>query len=139
MAYSGRPREALAWHGSVEQLDPLSPVVQTYLGVDLLLAGEHAPAVEKFERAIELNPDYAEPHWQLALHEQFYGHIASSATTLRAAQHLRGANGWAGFNLAYSYLLLGDGRRALDILRDAPDISPIDCYTRVEAPASCAS
>ena len=38
LAYSGRPREALAWHRNVEQLDPLSPVVQTYLGVDLLLA-----------------------------------------------------------------------------------------------------
>ncbi len=129
LAYSGRPREALAWHRSVEQLDPLSPVVQTYLGVDLLLAGEQAQAAEKFVRAIELNPDYAEPHWQLALREQFYGHIAGSVSALLAAQHLRGANGWAGFNLAYSFLLLGDGRRALDTLRDAPDISPIERLT----------
>ncbi|MEO8958074.1 MAG: winged helix-turn-helix domain-containing protein [Rudaea sp.] len=126
LAYSGRPRDALAWHRSVEQLDPLSPVLQTYLGIDLLLAGEQDQAAEKFVRAIELNPDYAEPHWQLALREQFYGHIASSVTTLLAAQHLRGANGYAGFNLAYSYLLLGDGRRALGSLRDAPDISPIE-------------
>ena len=110
----------------MEQLDPLSPVVQTYLGVDLLLAGEQAQAAEKFMRAIELNPDYAEPHWQLALREQFYGRIASSVVTLLAAQHLRGANGWAGINLAYSYLLLGDGRRALDVLRDAPDVPPIE-------------
>ena len=126
LTYSGRPREALAWHRSVEKLDPLSPVVQTYLGVDFLLAGEQEQAGQKFKRAIELNPDYAEPHWQLALQQQLYGHIANSAASLRAAQYLRGANGWAGFNLAYSYLLMGDGRRALDTLHDAPDISPIE-------------
>ncbi len=129
LAYSGRPREALAWHRDVEQLDPLSPVLQTYLGVDLLLAGEQTQAAEKFAHAIELSPDYVEPHWQLALRDQFYGHIAHSVSTLLAAQHLRGASVGAGFNLAYSYLLLGDGSRALQTLRDAPDISPNEQLT----------
>lgn len=123
LAYSGRPREALAWHQSIEKLDPLNPILQTYVGVDFLLLGERKAAAEKFMRAIELNPDYAEPHWQLALQQQLYGNIANSAATLRAAQHLHGAEGWAGFNLAYSYLLLGDGRRALETLHEAPDIS----------------
>ena len=127
LTYSGRPREALAWHRSVEQLDPLNPIeLQAYLGVDFLLAGEQDQAVQKFKRAIELNPDYAEPHWQIALQQQLYGHIADSAVTLRAAQHLPGANGWTEFNLAYSYLLLGDGQRALTHLQAAPDISSIE-------------
>ncbi len=126
LTYSGRPREALAWHRSVEQLDPLNPIVQTYLGVDFLLAGEQEQAVQKFKHAIELNPNYAEPHWQIALQQQLHGHIADSAVTLRAAQHLPGANGWTEFNLAYSYLLLGDGQRALAHLQAAPDISSIE-------------
>lgn len=123
LAYSGRPRDALAWHQSIEKLDPLNPILQTYLGVDFMLLGKRAEAAEKFARAIQLNPDYTEPHWQVALQGQLYGNIAKSVASLHSAPHPRGAEGWVGFNLASSYLLLGDGQRALDTLYAAPDIS----------------
>ena len=123
LAYSGRPRDALAWHQGIEKLDPLNPILQNYLGVDFLLLGKRAEATEKFSHAIQLNPDYTEPHWQVAFQEQLYGNIAKSIASLHSARHPRGAEGWVGFNLACSYLLLGDGQRALDTLSAAPDIS----------------
>ncbi|MEP6484186.1 MAG: winged helix-turn-helix domain-containing protein [Rudaea sp.] len=130
LSYSGRPRDALSWHRVIEERDPLNPILQTYLGVDSLLAGDHVQASRKFERAIELNSDYAEPHWQVGLQQQLFGHVADSVKTFRAAQDLRGTNGSAAFYLAYSYLALDDGESALAALRDARDLSPID---RIEA------
>lgn len=130
LAGSGRVREARAWHEAMAAQDQLNPVLQTYLGVDALLAADSDGATRHLRRAIELDDTYAEPYWQLALQEQFRGRLAEAIAFLSEVRGRPGQSNWTALNAAYVYLLAGDAASAERELEGAPGISPLN---RLEA------
>jgi Tfp pilus assembly protein PilF len=128
LAYSGRVREARAWHEKAEPEDPLNPILQTYLGVDAMLAGDEEAATRHLRRATELDDDYAEPYWQLALQHEFHGRLADADTVFDEARRKQGANGWTSLYMAFAKLLGGDAQGAARMIDDANDVSPLDRF-----------
>jgi TolB-like protein/Tfp pilus assembly protein PilF len=125
LAYAGRVREARAWHVEVEREDPINPILQTYLGVDALLSGEEAEATRHLRRAIELNGDYAEPYWQLALQHELHGRLHDAAVVYAEVQ-AKHDDLWTAIYAAYNELLAGDAAAADRWLEDTSDLSSID-------------
>jgi DNA-binding winged helix-turn-helix (wHTH) protein/TolB-like protein/Flp pilus assembly protein TadD len=126
LAYSGRPREAKVWHLKAAQDDPLNTVLQTYLGVDSLIAGNEKNAETYFQRAIELNPDYIEAYWQIAWQHQLYGRFGEAVRTYRQADRRQPNNGWTALYLADAYLRAGDVASARATLQKSAAISPAE-------------
>ncbi|MDH4068984.1 MAG: tetratricopeptide repeat protein, partial [Ignavibacteria bacterium] len=54
----GRHDEAIAIAKRGRELDPLAPIISTYVGLNYLLARDFVTAKAEFERTIELTPDF---------------------------------------------------------------------------------
>lgn len=126
LACDGRVREARDWHVRVETDDPLSAIVQTYLGIDEMLAGNEDAATARFRRAIELDPNYVESYWQLAFQHELHGRLRDAAAIFREAQRQQGTNAWTSLNQAYNSLLMRDADGAARLVEDADGASPLD-------------
>jgi tetratricopeptide (TPR) repeat protein len=59
--------EALDYLGQAAQYNPDSPVIHNYLGVTLNEKGMRGPAETALRRAVQLQPEYGEAHFNLAL------------------------------------------------------------------------
>jgi serine/threonine protein kinase/Tfp pilus assembly protein PilF len=57
-----RNDEAIREGRLAQTLDPLSPIINTSLGVTLMSAGEHGSGFELLKRTFELAPTFPEPH-----------------------------------------------------------------------------
>ena len=75
----GRSAEGLNETRLARELDPLSPVTNTYLGLALIFNRQGDAAIEQFKKALNLDPHFAEAHLHLAnayldnaKFEQFY-------------------------------------------------------------------
>jgi tetratricopeptide (TPR) repeat protein len=66
LAATGRFDEALAEMKRATELDPLSPIISTDLGVTLYLARRYDQAIQQLARTLELHPDYPEAQLWLA-------------------------------------------------------------------------
>jgi TolB-like protein/Tfp pilus assembly protein PilF len=62
----GRTKECVAEAKLSRDLDPLSPVANTYLGLALIFDGQSAPAIEQYKKALTFDPNFAEAHLSLA-------------------------------------------------------------------------
>lgn len=120
LAYSGQVARAREWHAAAAREDPLNPVLQTYLGVDAMLAGDEAAATAYFRRAIEIKRDYSEPYWQLALQHELYGRL-EQARAVYAEPGTVGGH-WTGLYHSYVDLLAGDGAAAERLLGGTLDL-----------------
>ncbi len=61
----GRHDEALAHAETARTLDPLSLIIQTWIGLRYYFAGKHETAIAEYQKALELDPDFAPAHWHL--------------------------------------------------------------------------
>ena len=66
LAPMGHTDEALAELRRAVQLDPLSLVNNTYLGLVLEFNGQMDAAIEQFQRVLDMDPSFAEAHYELA-------------------------------------------------------------------------
>jgi Tfp pilus assembly protein PilF len=67
LAAMGRHDEAIAESKRAHQLDPLSLITNSNMGLMLFFAGRYDAAVEQFHDVLELDPNFFVPHWQLGL------------------------------------------------------------------------
>jgi serine/threonine-protein kinase len=65
LAAMGRPDDAIAEVKRAQELDSLSPIINTDLGWCLLYAGRGREAVDQFRKTLELDPNYVSAHWGL--------------------------------------------------------------------------
>ncbi len=63
---AGRYQEAIAAYTAVLKRQPQNVNAITHLGVILAIAGHHADALEAFDRALAIDPDYAHALWDKA-------------------------------------------------------------------------
>jgi serine/threonine-protein kinase len=65
LATMGRLDDAIAEVKKAQELDALSPIVNTDLGWYLLYAGRAGEAVDQFRKTLELDPNYLSARWGL--------------------------------------------------------------------------
>ncbi|MGH9532125.1 MAG: protein kinase domain-containing protein, partial [Terriglobales bacterium] len=63
----GRPQEAIVQMRKARELDPLSPVIHTYVGFSLHKARQFDQAIEEHRKTLSLFPDFGFAHWALAM------------------------------------------------------------------------
>jgi len=65
LAATGRLDEAIAEGRGAQQLDPLSLITNTELGVAYILARQYDNAVEQLRKALEMDQGFYYAHWRL--------------------------------------------------------------------------
>jgi len=81
---AGRYQEAIAAYTAVLRREPRNVDAITHLGVILALAGHHADALEAFDRALAIDPNYSHALWDKAgVQEARQDHAGAVATLER--------------------------------------------------------
>jgi tetratricopeptide (TPR) repeat protein len=81
---AGRYQEAIAAYTAILRREPRNVDAITHLGVILALAGHHADALEAFDRALAIDPNYAHALWDKAgVQEARQDHAGAVATLER--------------------------------------------------------
>jgi tetratricopeptide (TPR) repeat protein len=84
---AGRYQEAIAAYTAILKRDQRNVDAITHLGVILALAGHHAEALEAFDRALAIDPNYAHALWDKAgVQEARQDHAGAVATLERFVQ-----------------------------------------------------
>lgn len=93
-------------------------------GVSLLCEEQYSSAMQRFEEAIRLDPEFAEAYNQCALAHFFLGQWDESIHDSRRALELMPAHFGAMAGMGHSYTHLGDLEAALRCYRSAIRINP---------------
>jgi TolB-like protein/Tfp pilus assembly protein PilF len=116
----GRSEEAVAETERAWACDPLSPMVQMALGVALYFAGSMDRAVERFEKVLGVEPEFALAHFHLGRARAVRGELEAAAAELEKAA--------PGLPLALAHLVatwrrLGRSQRADEALNELRRLS----------------
>jgi DNA-binding winged helix-turn-helix (wHTH) protein/TolB-like protein/Tfp pilus assembly protein PilF len=136
--YHGSPesratlRRALELAHTARQIDDELPDVHWALGFVQVQARRHREAIRSLERAIELNPSYADAYAFIGGIYTYVGEPARSIPLLRAALRLNPDGSYLYYLLlGRAYLFENDIQQALINLREAVSRNPDDVETRV--------
>jgi eukaryotic-like serine/threonine-protein kinase len=117
LTYLGRLREATMIARRAQELDPLSLIINSYLGYVLYLNREYVPAMDQLKRTIAMDQDFAIAHYFLS-RVMVQNNLADEAVThAERAAHLSPNNPGMTAALAYAYAAAGEKQRALHTLR----------------------
>lgn len=131
-AASAPLKRALELAATAEQIDPGIPEVHWALGFVETQARRHQEALRHLQKAIELNPSYADAYALMGGIYTYLGEPAKSIPLLRTAQRLNPGGGHLYFLLlGRAYLFEGDVEQALFNLRQAHARNPEDLETRL--------
>jgi len=120
LAAMARLPDAIAEVKRAQELDALSPIVNTDLGWYLLYAGRGSAAVDQFRKTLELDADYLSARWGLGeayVQQHLY---AEAVEELKKAVSLSEGSPVALGHLGYAYGLqgaAGEARKTLAQLR----------------------
>jgi serine/threonine-protein kinase len=117
LATMGRTGEALEQVRSAQALDPLSLVINAALGRVLHFARRFEDAVQQYSRTLELDPSFAEAHFDLGMSYEEMGLYAEARRELEAAVTLSGANPTQLTELARCHALSGNASEACRLLQ----------------------
>jgi TolB-like protein/tetratricopeptide (TPR) repeat protein len=84
----GRQAEALREMQLARELDPLSPIINTYLGVALAVNGRPTEAVAEDRKALELDPNFVEARLEVASRLLDHGDFKQFTAELDSARDL---------------------------------------------------
>ena len=84
----GRHDEALAQAQAARELEPLSPIISTWVGLRHYFAGRPEVAIDEFEQVLELFPDFAPAHWHLGWAYEQTGRFDDAIAAARRAYEL---------------------------------------------------
>lgn len=118
-----RHEEALREVGRARELDPLSLITNTLQGQFLHFAGRDDEAVRRFEKTIELDPNFWVAHINLAfvlIHKKMYG---QALTELGKAREQSGGNTQTISLTGYVMALSGERERARGVLEELRRLS----------------
>lgn len=80
-----RDDDALVHAKTARTLDPLSVIVQTWVGLRYYFAGKNDMAIEEMEKAVKLAPDFAPAHWHLGWAYQEAGRFEAAVAEAERA------------------------------------------------------
>jgi DNA-binding winged helix-turn-helix (wHTH) protein/TolB-like protein/Flp pilus assembly protein TadD len=125
-------KRALELASTAEAIDPAIPEVHWALGFVQTQARRHAEALRHLERAVELNPSYADAYAFMGGIYTYLGEPAKSIPLLRTAQRLNADGGHLYYLLlGRAYLFQDDVEQALLNLRQARSRNADNLETRL--------
>lgn len=86
----GRFDEAIAENKRAVELDPLSPVINTDLGVTLYLARRYDQAIEQLRKTLAVDPAFFYAHYNLGIALQLKGNLSAAISEYEKAAQLSG-------------------------------------------------
>lgn len=115
--------EAAIWGDTARKL-PTNPRAHNNLGQALFRAGKTAEAIACYERAVTLQPDYAEPHYNLGVARVALGSVERGIADYETALRSRPAYPEAHNNLGNALIKLGRVAEALPHYQQAIALKP---------------
>ena len=106
----GRHDQAITESERARRLDPLSPIINAWLGWRYHFARQYDAAVEQYRRTLELDPNFAPTHLVLGQAYEQQGRASEALAELQQAEHV--ARGGPLYVAALAHALAGAGRRA---------------------------
>lgn len=123
----GRHEEAIAAGKHASQLDPLSPIVHTMVGIDLYFSGRLPEAIECQRRAIEIDPGFCPAHATLGWIYQEMGDLNRAVRCLRTAAENGPDTPLMRCFLATSLAVAEETQEATHILREMLKLRQTNC------------
>jgi tetratricopeptide (TPR) repeat protein len=108
----GRHQEALQQADTARQLDPLSPIIQTWVGLRYYFARQYAPAIAEYRKALELDRDFAPAHWHLGWAYEQSGQFQQGIAEAERALAIDPNNLLYLASLGHAYAVAGKVREA---------------------------
>jgi tetratricopeptide (TPR) repeat protein len=108
----GRHDEALQHAETARTLDPLSPIIQTWVGLRYYFAGKHEAAIAEYVKATELDRDFAPAHWHLGWAYEQTGRFKEGVAEAERALAIDGQNLLYLASLGHAYALAGRKKEA---------------------------
>jgi TolB-like protein/DNA-binding winged helix-turn-helix (wHTH) protein/Tfp pilus assembly protein PilF len=118
LALMGRNTEAIAEMKKAEDLDPVSPIINSDLAELLLIARLPDQSIQQSRKTIDMNPNFASAHNQLAqafIEKQMFH---EAILELQKAIQLSGGSSTFTANLARAYVGLNKKGSAKELLND---------------------
>jgi len=113
-----RTDEALALAREASELDPVSPTLATHLGWILFLSRQPEQAIEHLRNTIELEPQYARAHRDLAVVLAYQGHFPEAVREARKALDLSEPTPIMLEALGYAYAKAGQTTDLQQVIRE---------------------
>jgi TolB-like protein/Tfp pilus assembly protein PilF len=98
LATLGRSQEAVAEIRRAQELDPLSPIINTNVGYVFYTARQYEQAMEECRKALELDPDFAVAHQMLG---EIYGQMGKRAEAIAELERAIALSGNAAEDVAW--------------------------------------
>jgi DNA-binding winged helix-turn-helix (wHTH) protein/tetratricopeptide (TPR) repeat protein len=119
----GRPAEAMASLRLAQELDPLSLIIGAALGRAFHFAQQSERAREQYLKTLEMDPDFAEAHLNLALVHTQRSRFEEAAAELQRAMVVAGRRPLLQAILGYVYGISGERERAQRTLDELAALS----------------
>jgi TolB-like protein/cytochrome c-type biogenesis protein CcmH/NrfG len=115
--FPNRRKEALAMARKAEELDPMSPEIQTEIGEQLQQLGRYESAEQQLRRVIQLNPDFVSAYGVMASLMQDTGRFDEQMLWLKRAEKLDPGNIQRYMQQAWALLDMDD-RNGMSMVRE---------------------
>lgn len=127
----GRHAEALKQADTARALDPLSLIIQTWVGLRYYFARRYDNAIAEFQKAIELDPNFAPAHWHLGWAYEQTGRFKEGIAEAERASSLDPQNHLYLASLGHAYAMAGrknEARRTLARLAEIAKQRHVSAY-----------
>jgi len=108
LSTQGRANEGISELQRALKVDPLSPIINTDLGLSYYYADQYDQAITQLKKTLEREPDFAVAHWRLGLAYAQNGQKREAETEVRNALELSEHN--PVFLSALGYVLATEGK-----------------------------
>lgn len=114
-----------------EEIDPLSPIIKADLGTTYNTARDYDRALQQYQRALQLNPNFAAAYWWMGETYTMKGQFAEAIASLKKALDLSGRNTRMMADLAFTHAKAGnptEARKLLDQIQTIAKQSYVSPY-----------
>jgi tetratricopeptide (TPR) repeat protein len=118
----GRFEEAIAEGKRAVELDPLSPIINADLGMDLFCARRYDQAIAQLRKTLEIDPTFYYAHYFLGMALQLKGDLPAAIAEYTQAQQLSD-DLWVRVLLAAAKAKSGDRDAAVRLLAELEELS----------------
>jgi serine/threonine protein kinase/Tfp pilus assembly protein PilF len=119
----GRLDETIAQIKRAQELDPLSLIINTIVGLHLYQARQYDQAIEQCQKTLEMDPNFAQAHLALGMAYEQKARYEEAIAALQKATTLSPSNPFIVSALGHAYAVSGQPREAMKILHQLQDLS----------------
>jgi TolB-like protein/DNA-binding winged helix-turn-helix (wHTH) protein/Tfp pilus assembly protein PilF len=114
----GRHKQAIAESERARELDPLSTIINTWLGSRYFFARQYDKAIEEYRNALEMDPNFAPARLVLGHAYEQKGMLKEAIAEFERAVSLGGGSSVYTASLAHAFGMAGRRAEAVRVLED---------------------